>query len=277
MLDLGSKVKSFTFPGNGTGTIVKKYFDKKGENGEDLYDVLDENGEIHTIVPSLFDDMELTAVDSNNSSQDIDIDTIKKEINYKIEEIITELGLIVSDDPIIQLKNCCLVQRYIVENNVYSDNIMNEKRNYSEENIVLLDLYNALVLHTGVCTSNSLMFKKILERVGTKVEVIGLYSNGSNDMHASNIVEIDGKYYFFDSTLESYIYQQNGHMTNGEIVLCCAGLGKNEYCQLYSPQVVLPDDPMDDTKELPSNISEERILADFVNGLLEDEPNSVKK
>lgn len=42
-----------------------------------------------------------------------------------------ELGLEKTNDVIKQLKNCCLVQKYIVEHNTYNSNIMKEKNRYS--------------------------------------------------------------------------------------------------------------------------------------------------
>ena len=55
MLEAGSTIKSVALPGNGTGKILKKYVDRKGANGEELYEIMDENGKIHSMVPSLFD------------------------------------------------------------------------------------------------------------------------------------------------------------------------------------------------------------------------------
>ena len=55
MLEVGSTIKSIVLPGNGTGKILKKYVDRKGANGEDLYEILDENGKIYSMVPYLFD------------------------------------------------------------------------------------------------------------------------------------------------------------------------------------------------------------------------------
>lgn len=203
--------------------------------------------------------------------ENISVEKANEEIKTEILKIISELELEKSDDVKIQLKNCCLVQKYIVEHNNYNEDIMNEKVAYTPDDIVTLDLYNAVVLHSGVCSSNALMFKKILEQVGVKTEVIGLISNESNGMHASNIVELGGKYYFFDSTLESSIYHSCSK--DGNIILCCAGLGKNEYCQYYTPKVVLPDNANDDVKPLPENISENRIPQELVNSFILETKN----
>lgn len=270
MIIIGSTIKSFALPGNGTGKVLRKYNDRKGENGEDLYEIIDENGEIHLMVPSLFDKDESTIENVTNqtnlANNNNSIENIKIEIEQAINDIIKQLDLKESSDTMSQLRNCCLVQKYIVEHNAYNEDIMKEKDNYKQEEITILDLYNAVVLHNGVCTSNSLMFKKILEKVGVKSEVIGLISNDTGRMHASNIVELDGQYYFFDSTLETTIYKANS--MDGSIILCCAGLGKNEYCQFYTPKVVLPDNPTDNVKPVPENISEYRIPPDIVNDLI---------
>lgn len=270
MIIIGSIIKSFALPGNGTGKVLRKYNDKKGANGEDLYEIIDENGEIHLMVPSLFDKDESIIENVNNqtnlANNNNSIENIKIEIEQAINDIIKQLDLKESSDTMIQLRNCCLVQKYIVEHNTYNEDIMKEKDNYKQEEITILDLYNAVVLHNGVCTSNSLMFKKILEKVGVKSEVIGLISNDTGSMHASNIVELDRQYYFFDSTLETSIYKANS--MDGNLILCCAGLGKNEYCQFYSPQVVLPDNPLDDIKKIPDNIASNRIPINIVNNLI---------
>lgn len=270
MIIIGSTIKSFALPGNGTGKVLRKYNDKKGANGEDLYEIIDENGEIHLMVPSLFNKdesiIENVTNQTNLANNNNSIENIKIEIEQVINDIIKQLDLKESSDTMIQLRNCCLVQKYIVEHNTYNEDIMKEKDNYKQEEITILDLYNAVVLHNGVCTSNSLMFKKILEKVGVKSEVVGLISNDTGSMHASNIVELDGQYYFFDSTLETTIYKTNS--MDGSIILCCAGLGKNEYGQFYTPKVVLPDNPTDNVKPVPENISEYRIPSDIVNNLI---------
>lgn len=102
------------------------------------------------------------------------------------------------------------------------------------------------------------MFKEILKRVGIKVEVIGLLSNENGAEHAANIVELDGMYYFFDTTLESTIYHENSQYTDGKILLCCAGLGIEDYCPYYTPLVVLPSNALDPVRELPENMATSR-------------------
>jgi hypothetical protein len=262
MLKNGTKIKSFSLPGNETGIILKYYTDRKGADGADLYDVLDENGDIHIMTSSLFDNFS--------------IENIKNEIEETIDKIIIELDLKKSDDVMEQLKSCCLVQKYIVEHNDYENEIMEEKEKYNPAEIVVLDLYNSVVLHRGVCTSNSLMFKMILRKLDINVEVVGLISNDSGEYHAANIVELDNEYYFFDSTLEKNIYIENYNKTKGQLILCCAGLGKKEYLQFYTPNGILPDNPFDDVRDIPGNIALSRIPAKIVNNLI-IESKKIKK
>ena len=118
MLEVGSTIKSIVLPGNGTGKILKKYVDRKGANCEDLYEIMYENGKIYSMVPYLFD-----SVVSNSVS----IEQIKYEINEAIDKIIKQLDLRESNDVMDQLRNCCLVQKYIVEHNTYDEDIMKKK------------------------------------------------------------------------------------------------------------------------------------------------------
>ena len=43
-----------------------------------------------------------------------------------------------------QLRNCCLVQKYIVEHNTYDEDIMKKKEGYKPEEIVIIDLFFVL-------------------------------------------------------------------------------------------------------------------------------------
>ena len=279
MIELGKKIKSKALPGNGTGEIIKKYENKKGANGEDLYEIIDENGQIHSMVPSLFDDEEITPKNDSKKEESVNLslsrEIIIEQTEQAIHDIIKELGLEESDDVMIQLKNCCLLQKYIVEHNDFDKSIVDEKESYDTDDLVIRDLYNGVVLHNGVCMTNAIMFKNILQRVGVNVEILGLISNDTNVMHASNIVELDGEYYFFDSTLEKSIYDENSQ--DGEFYLCAAGLGKNEYCSIYTPEVMLPDDPNGKVLPLPENISDYRIPSDVVNSLIPHDMKNNKK
>ena len=97
MIIIGSTIKSFALPGNGTGKVLRKYNDKKGANGEDLYEIIDENGEIHSMVPSLFDKdesiIENVTNQTNLANKNNSIENIKIEIEQAINDIIKQLDL----------------------------------------------------------------------------------------------------------------------------------------------------------------------------------------
>lgn len=128
MIEIGTEIESFALPKSGKGIVVKQFHDRQGANGEDLYGVRDENGELHIIVPSLFDRIGPAPKEPTvEHSKTIDIEKIKMEIEVKLDEVTKELKLQESNDVMAQLKNCCLVQKYIVEHNMYHDTIMEAK------------------------------------------------------------------------------------------------------------------------------------------------------
>ena len=205
---------------------------------------------------------------------EINIEQIKAEIDAKIDEIIADLQLLRTDDPLLQLRNCCLVEKYIIEHNHYNNRIMFEKSLYPEEYMNILDLYNAVVLGQSVCTSNATMFKEILKRVGVPAEVICLTSTMGDGDHASNIVQIDGEWSFFDSTLDSSIYENQKQVSGGtpDVILCCAGLGMKDYSQYYTPLLVLPDDlTCGGVLPLPDGIMQDSIPINVVNTVITDD------
>lgn len=191
-----------------------------------------------------------------NNKYDINI------IKMEIEKIISRLGLIKSNDAMIQLKNCCLVQKYIVENNVYTSNDI--EKNNSKENIRTINLYNAVIKHIGGCINNSIMFQEILSKIGVVVECVVLINNKTGGKHLGNLVKLDGSYYFFDSSLEKSIYDS---MIKQEkfLILHCAGLGKKDYCKFYTPKFILSKDLKNKAKPLPNNISNVSIPSRIIN------------
>lgn len=271
---VGSKISSFCLPGSGTGT-VSKICDKVSQDGYPIYEIVDENGETHEICETLFDDVtvieRLPQEESTKSaivSQEDNsyIKNIREENNSEMERIITSLDLKVSEDPFNQLKNCCRLQAYMAEQNNYNGSVMDEKKDYPDEFITDIDLHNALIKKSCVCTSNSLMFQSILSRLGIPVECVGLTVNSeTGGFHMANIVFLNGEWYYFDTTLEGTIRRDN---SDKDLVLCCAGLGSEEYCRYYTPQCIVRKN---ETCQLPGNISTENIPFPVVNSFLSEE------
>lgn len=58
--------------------------------------------------------------------------------------------------------------------------------------------YGLMVNHVGVCSGYAYSMKYLLNKVGIECEVVTGYGNG--EAHGWNIVKIDGKYYYVDTT-----------------------------------------------------------------------------
>lgn len=201
-------------------------------------------------------------------SHSIDIDSIHAKTESKINEIMTELGLRESEDVMEQLRACCRLQKYIAVRNEYDDTIMEQKTQYPAEYVVDMNLYNAVVLQNGVCTSNSIEMREILSKINIKAECVGLISNDNGAMHMAVLVELMGEYYYFDPTLERLIWQKNTDGNPDDIHLCAAGLGEEEYCQFYTPQAIVPRNIQDSVSALPENIASSRISPTLVQSSL---------
>lgn len=273
-IEVGSKITSFALPGGKSG-IITKICDKVSDDGHQIYELLDENGEMHQMCETLFDDEnDLSSRELDNDSitskEDSYITKIKEENEGEIERLIEVLGLKSSIDPYDQLRNCCLLHAYIADNNDYNANVMDEKVNYSSEFITDIDLHNALIKKNGVCSSNSLMFQSILSRLGISVECVALISNNGG-AHMANIVLLDGTWYYFDTTREGGIPKEE---KNPEISLYYAGLGSGEYHSLYTPECVVRKNGV---CALPQNIATDRIPPLVINGFFKQPTFSGKK
>ncbi|MDE6284526.1 MAG: hypothetical protein K2M17_02175 [Bacilli bacterium] len=182
---------------------------------------------------------------------------IVEEIETEMARITDELGLVPSDNMIVQLQNCCKLQKYIATHNGFNEEVMKEKQEYPYDFIRTMDLYNGVVRKSGVCTSEAYAFQEILSRLGMTVECVGLIS-AKGGMHMANLVLLDGEYYFFDPRNEQALFEKK-NVSADEICLCFAGLGSNEYCEYFKPKVIVPRNIFDEVKEIPDNIAKERI------------------
>lgn len=243
---------------------IQKINNQRASDSGWLYTVVTEDGEQKIISSTFFKEV---IKNSNSSSENIntnqiDRETKKQMVEKEIERVIGELGLKNSPDDMTQLNNCTKVQEYIIRNFTYTDDIMVEKESIASEDMILEELYNALILKRSVCTSNSIAFKEILSRVGITVKTVGVISRETGKPHFSNLVLLDGKYYFFDTTLDQSIFlSQKG---TDELILCCAGLGSETYGEYYEPKVEL-ENPNSEPLPLPPNISKYDIPNEIVN------------
>lgn len=212
--------------------------------------------------------------DSLNNTSNYDYDKIKEEIEVAIDEIIKELDLSPSYDEFDKLRTCAKVQKYIATKNVYNKDIMEEKKHYDDKNTRLLDLYNSVVNKSGVCSSNSIEFQEILSRIGISAEIVCLISKKGGH-HMANLVLLNGEYYFFDTTLENSIYlSKNG--SEDDIVLCCAGLGSEDYCKYYTPEGIVSANLYEGVKPVPDNVAKYSIPYEIVNNLVSSKSPKAK-
>lgn len=200
-----------------------------------------------------------------------EIAKIREENNAKINQIVAELELKPDDDIMTQLANCLKVQQYIVNTNTYDARIMDEKTADSADSADAMhdiDLHRGLIEGRSVCSSNSVEFQSILERVGVNVKCVALSHPGSSEVaHMANLVEISGQFYYFDTTLEQSIYNDAKHANPGQaLMFCVAGLGREEYEQAYWPVGVVTSDMR--AEPIPDNIANTRIPPVVVNSLL---------
>lgn len=200
----------------------------------------------------------------------LDIAEIRRENQRKLDEIVEELNLHESEDPMRQLGQCVSIQKYIATHNTYDGGIMEEKSNYPSDEAVDRDLYNAVVNNVGVCTSNSIEMRALFDRIGVKSECVGLKSRETNGEHMAVIAELMGEYYYFDPTLERTIFIANREedAKPEELIACCAGMGSSEYTTYYEPQCIVNRDLKHGVSPLPKNIAVESIPKQIINGVV---------
>lgn len=147
-----------------------------------------------------------------------------KMVEDKTREILNFLQLEPSQEPIIQLKNAMSIHKYIVLNCSYTTEIMQEKLKMLQDivrgqdiDLILEELYNGLVKKRGVCTTEAIMFKYLLSKIGMKGDVVMLRSKDGTGKHVTTLVEIGTKRYYFETGLERKIFeQQSGDPENLE-------------------------------------------------------------
>ena len=157
----------------------------------------------------------------------------ENQIQLKTNEVLRFLNITNSDNSMIQLKNAMRIHKYIAQNSTYTSNIMQEKTGYTEETAYLNELYNGLINHKGVCTTDSIVFKHLLSQIGMHGDVVILQSKEGGE-HAATLVQLGNESYYFDTTLERTTFE---HFSNNpeEFKICCAALGQEEYGQFYTP------------------------------------------
>lgn len=178
-------------------------------------------------------------------------------IEDEIKRIIKELKLKPSDDSEIILLNACRLQRYLVMRNDF-----NKSRDNIGNNVLKNELYHGLFDGKIDSIVLSYIFSEILKRINIDVLCVAC-KDSSGKYHVSNMVNIEGLYYFFDVEAERI----NKFSYDG-FVLCYGALGYNSYSDLYKPLCLIDFNDLLKENQLPSNMAVGDIDIDFVNKLL---------
>lgn len=197
------------------------------------------NEDYITIYRDTKDIKKISQIDFNKISYSI-------EVSDKIDSIIRKLNLEKSDDNNTQLKNACKLVEYLSLRN------KNKKVELIDtSDLKLNELYIGLS-DSDDSVANAYLFAEILKKVNMDVLCV-IVEDKEDIIHVANLVWIDGFYYYFDLSIERSI--SNDRKTKN-FVLCCSGIGRNNYEKFFKPLSILNIE--DDEKiELPDNISKD--------------------
>ncbi len=130
----------------------------------------------------------------------IDFFTTKDQealVSDKVEEILESLDL----DGKTDYEKICAIYEYVCDTTVYDYEAL------ETEDILAHSAYAALCRNTAVCQGYATAIYRLMLEAGIDSRVvIGLGINpttGEGEAHGWNIVELDGKYYYADSTWDS--------------------------------------------------------------------------
>lgn len=240
---------------------VTKFLGNKDATGQPLYEVVSDDGETRRISETMLEQYE--GKQSGNPqiidvpfSEASDGNPIDKEdaIKAKTEAVLKFLNITTSNDQMVQLENAMKIHKYISQNSSYTQDIMQEKTDYNTDEAYLNELYNGLINKRGVCTTDAVVFKHLLSESGMHGDVVILESK-EGGVHASTLAQLGDESYYFDTTLERTIFEQQSNDPE-KFVFCCAALGQQEYSQFYNPVGVLPENLNGDLLPMPANISQ---------------------
>ena len=129
------------------------------------------------------------------------------------------------------------VSKIIKELNLYKSNDIN------------IQAYNACKLQKYLATGN--------------VKYQEFISN--NNMSVTNLVLIGNKYYYFDSTLDKELYEEDN---DEDFILSVAGIGKKLYEKFFTPINIVNLDNNKRVSSLPKNISDSDLDVTTLNKLI---------
>ncbi len=186
-------------------------------------------------------------------------------VNFKIEDriqdIISRLDLKETKDENEKLLNACRLEAYLATNRDYENTSF-----MIGSSVTKNELYHGLINGDMDSIINSYVFSEILKRI--KMDVLNVALKNEDGLYyVANLVLLDGEYYYFDVTLETAVFEDNGSNLDN-FVLCCGALGRNSYEQFFTPLCIIDFNEKLGESLLPNNIAYSDIDIDLVNKLL---------
>ena len=200
-----------------------------------------------------------------NNVMDLDIESLSMtfSLDDKIKDIINLLDLrYCPDTEELQLLNASKLQMYLATNKDYDDDTKDMVGNIIRKT----EQYKNIVGGNTDSIINSYLFSEVLRRVGNNVLSV-ILKDESENYYVSNLVLIGDQYYYFDSTLETAVFIDNGADMNN-FVLCCAALGSGSYEQFFTPLFLVDFNKKIMESTIPTIISKIDIDIDLVNKIL---------
>lgn len=198
----------------------------------------------------------------------------KKIIEKKSMQILRFLNLSIKNSNIIeQLEIILKIYKYVVQNvHPEAKYELNNTASTKEEEY-FNNLYIGLTNNPGLSVTNSILFKHLLYMKGFESYII-LSKSRSGSFHISNLVKIGKEFFYFDTTLERSVFEEQA-INEDDMLFCCAALGKDEYTKFYSPFQILPNNFKKSHMQMPENISEESMPRTLIDSIVKIIPNEI--
>ena len=191
----------------------------------------------------------------------------KKLIENRSMQILRFLNLTVKNSNIVdQLGIVLRLYKYVVQNVFPEEQRFDGKAESTKQEEYLSDLYIGVMKNPGDQTTNAILFNHLLYMKGFDTHII-LARSKNGTPHVANIARIGKEYFFFDTTLERSIYEEQGENPD-EMLFCCAALGKEEFSKFYTPVEVLNEDLDKPAVPFPTAMAEESMPRQLVESVV---------
>ena len=191
----------------------------------------------------------------------------KKLIENRSMQILRFLNLTVKNSNIVdQLGIVLRLYKYVVQNVFPEEQSFDGKAESTKQEEYLSNLYRGVMKNPGDQTTNAILFNHLLYMKGFDTHII-LARSKNGTPHVANIARIGREYFFFDTTLERSIYEEQGENPD-EMLFCCAALGKEEFSKFYTPVEVLNDDLDKPAVPFPTAMAEESMPRQLVESVV---------